>query len=286
MTTKIPKFLTNAKGIWLFLCATMLFAVIFVLVYQPAGYMKTTEALAHWNKHLYTVIQFLAGSAILATSRFIFLHFYRRHSLVFRDLVLWVVAEFVVISLALTMIAWFLNAAPELDLNDLLRRVSFNIASIIVIPYSLTYLAFTLLERKHQIEALNDIIDKRHTAAVESTENLNFYDRGGKLAFSTRRVNVLYIEAADNYSNIHYINEEKEDTFILHNSLKNIDNPELYQGLLRCHRSYMVNTDNVKLLRKEKDGLLIELSQGARPIPVSRTYNDNVVRFFAGSASV
>ena len=107
-------------------------------------------------------------------------------------------------------------------------------------------------------------------------------DRGGKLAFSTRRGNVLYIEAADNYSNIHYINEDKEDTFILHNSMKQLDSSDEYKSLLRCHRGYMVNIDNVKLLKKEKGILVLELTQGARSIPVSKTYTDRVVRFFAG----
>lgn len=140
-----------------------------------------------------------------------------------------------------------------------------------------------LRERRHQIESLNNLIDKQQEKKLESSENMNFYDQGGKLAFSTKRTNVLFIEAADNYSNIHYINEGKEDTFILHSSLKKLENREKYEGLLRCHRGYMVNIENIKLIRKDKDGLVIELSQITKSIPVSRTYNEKVVRFFAGT---
>ena len=197
-------------------------------------------------------------------------------------MLLWIAGELVLISFILTIIASLINADENLEFYNLLGRVSFNITTILVIPYAGTTLILMLRERRQQIEALREYIEKQEETRQEKTENMNFYALGGKLAFSTHRDNVLYIESADNYCNIHYLNEGKEDTFILHNSLKNLDNRTKYSGLLRCHRGYMVNIDNVKLLRKEKDGLVIELSQGVKAIPVSRTYNERVVKFFAG----
>ena len=141
---------------------------------------------------------------------------------------------------------------------------------------------FYLDDRRRQIAVLQRVVNSMTESGLNENDNINFHDRGGKLAFSTRRGNVLYIEAADNYSNIHYINEDKEDTFILHNSMKQLDSSDEYKSLLRCHRGYMVNIDNVKLLKKEKGILVLELTQGARSIPVSKTYTDRVVRFFAG----
>ena len=281
--TKIPKFLSEKKGIWLFLISTLFFAIIFILVYRPAGYMRTSEALSHWNKHIYTAIQVIAGFIILAFSRFLFYHLQKKHHFQIRDLIFWLVGEIIVISFSLTVIALFLNADPNLFFVDLLQRVSFNIVTILVIPYGASVLILMLVERRHQIEELNKMIDRQQEQRLASSDKMNFYDLGGKLAFSTNRANVLYIEAANNYSNIHYMNEGVEDTFILHNSMKNLDNPEKYVGLLRCHRGYMVNIENVKILRKEQGMLVLELTQGARPIPVSRTYTESVVNFLAGN---
>lgn len=282
---KIPKFLTEKKGIYLFLTSTLLFAVLFILVYQPVGYMRATEFPSVWNKYLYTAIQIFIGFIILLFSRLLFYHQQQRHHFTAWTLVAWIITEIVVISLVLTFVASFLNADENYDFRTLLWRVSLNIVSILVIPYGASVLILMLRERRHQIEELNNLIDKQQEQDLGSSENLNFYDRGGKLSFSTSRSNVLYIEAADNYSNIHYINEGKEDTFILHNSMKQLDDPERYKGLLRCHRGYMVNIDNVKLLRKVKGILVLELTQGAKPIPVSRSYTERVVSFFAGSSS-
>lgn len=277
----IPKFLSEKRSIWLFLLSVLFFAILFILVYKPAGFMRTSELLSPWNKYIYTAIQVFSGFIILLVSRISLAHFLQRHDTDFSGIALWIALEMIVITLVLSVIASLLNAAEGLDFVELLWRVAVNIISILFIPYVITVLIFMLQDRRHQIDTLSKRIENMSGGNDMGNDNMNFYDRGGKLVFSTRRSNVLYVEAADNYSNIHYINEGKEETFILHNSMKQLDISENYPNLLRCHKSYMVNIDNVKLLRKEKEGLLLELAQGARSIPVSRTYNEKVVHFFA-----
>ena len=60
------------------------------------------------------------------------------------------------------------------------------------------------------------------------------------------------------------------DTF--DESVKELERQLANSGIVRCHRGYMVNIDNVKLLRKEGISLLIELSGGGKTIPVTKTY--------------
>jgi DNA-binding LytR/AlgR family response regulator len=53
-------------------------------------------------------------------------------------------------------------------------------------------------------------------------------------------------------------------------------------NIIRCHRSYMVNFDKVKVIRKEKDGLKLELDHpDIIDIPLSKTYLSNVMQNFA-----
>ena len=53
-------------------------------------------------------------------------------------------------------------------------------------------------------------------------------------------------------------------------------------GLIRCHRSYIINFKKVKILRKEKDGLFLELdSDEIADIPVSKTYVDEMIKLFS-----
>jgi DNA-binding LytR/AlgR family response regulator len=52
--------------------------------------------------------------------------------------------------------------------------------------------------------------------------------------------------------------------------------------IIRCHRSYMVNFEKVKVIKKDKDGLKLELDNpSVTDIPVSKTYVDNVMQTFS-----
>lgn len=281
-TVKIPKFLTEIKSIWLFLATMLVVTLLFIVFYQPVSYMRADEPVSSLNIYIFTVIMVSSGSGMFIISRMLLYLIQRKHSMEFFHYIIWLSVELIVISVLLTVIAFFLGNEANMIFSDMLWHVSLDFLSVIAVPYIISVLAFYLDDRRQQVRSLRRLVDATSAQLSSESENVNFYDRGGKLSFSTRRSNVLYIEAADNYSNIHYINEGKEDTFILHNSLKQLDDPEKYKGLLRCHRGYMVNIDNVKLLRKEKDGLVLELAQGGRSIPVSRSFNARVVQFFAG----
>ena len=279
---KIPKFFNEMKSIWLFLGTMIVVSMLFVVFYQPAAYMRAEVPVSKLNIYIFTVIMFSSGSAMFIISRMLLYYIEHKHTMEFFHFIIWMVGELVVITVLLTVIAFFLGNQANLAFSDMLWHVLLDFLSVIVVPYAIAVLVSYLDDRKQQVHSLQRIVDSVSAQLPTEGENMLFYDRGGKLAFSTRRSNVLYVEAADNYSNIHYINEGKEQTFILHSSMKLLDDTEKYQGLLRCHRGYMVNIENVKLLRKEKDGLVIELVQGSRPIPVSRSYNQRVVEVFAG----
>ena len=125
------------------------------------------------------------------------------------------------------------------------------------------------------------LMQEENASLLSGEQNINFYDKGGRLAFTTRSSNVIYVEAADNYANIHYLNEGKEDTFILHSSLKDMERDYAEYGLLRCQRGYLVNVFNVKLMRKDKTGFQLELNQLSRTIPVSKHYAAALLEHFA-----
>jgi len=70
---------------------------------------------------------------------------------------------------------------------------------------------------------------------------------------------------------------------LIRNSLKWIEeNLTTETPLVRCHRSYVVNLEKVKVLRKTKDGIFLELDTEQTPdIPVSKTYYERVMAKFS-----
>ena len=284
LSVHAPQFLTEKRSIFLFLILVSIFEILFLTVYKPMGLLRTNEHLTQWSPVFYMVILEVTGLGTLVVSRLFLLQRQKRKPLKLYEYALWVVVEIVAFTLLLSTVAFYINANKELSFLSILWRALLDIITVLLIPYIISILVFLLREKQQEIAALNAMVLEQKVEVSTPDEMMNFYDKGGRLAFATKKKNVLYVEASDNYTNIHYVNEGKEDCFILHSSMKQVEQNYAKQGMLRCHRGYLVNIANVKLLRKEKDGLAIELAQSEKIIPVSKTYVEKVAHCFASAA--
>ena len=279
----IPKLLTQKRIVILFFALVLLFCIFFVVVYRPIGLLQPQGILSSLDFRLYSIILVLLGLVVFSVSRRS-LYLVQRHvKMSLGAYFIWIGCEFFVLVVLLTVAAWYLNENPNVSWLELAGRVIIDIVALLTMPYIVTVLVFLLQQKRLEIATLTDQLQE--SKAVGSSDSrdevIQFYDKGDKLVFVTKRSNVLYIEAADNYTIIHYLSGDKEDTLILHNSLKNIAETFSSQGMVRCHRGFLVNLENVKYLRKEKDGLVLEIASCERLIPVSKTYAEDVVKQFA-----
>jgi hypothetical protein len=279
----IPKFLTQKKTIMLFFALVVLFCIFFVAVYRPIGLLKPSGLLSSLDYRLYSIILVLIGLVVFSVSRRLLFITQKRISMKLGSYLVWIGVELFVLVASLSTAAWLLNENDSVGLPDLVGRVFVDIIALLTVPYIVTALVFLLKQKRLEIASLtNQLLETQTQAEEESRDDvIQFFDKGERLVFVTKRSNVLYIEAADNYTVIHYLSGDKEDSLVLHNSLKNISETFSSQGMVRCHRGYLVNLENVRYLRKEKDGLVLEIAYCDRLIPVSKTYAEDVVRQFA-----
>ena len=64
--------------------------------------------------------------------------------------------------------------------------------------------------------------------------------------------------------------------------LKTVEETFRNSLLIRCNRKYIVNRQKVKVLKKERDGYVMELDNESIPqIPVTKTYLKNVLKDFS-----
>lgn len=144
-------------------------------------------------------------------------------------------------------------------------------------PYSVLHLYFSYQEKERQLR----LLEEDRTEVANRLSVFSFYDEKRELRLSVKRSNLLYIESADNYVCIWYLNKGVLTKFMLRNSLKAIEESLAETNVLRCHRSYMVNFDQVKVIRREKDGVYLELGVEKVPdIPISKTYSEKVTHWF------
>ena len=283
----VRRFLTRQESILLFFALTGALAILFVVFGQPTSVLGFIEQRSSLSPLGQVTISFVSGFGVLVMSRELLWIINRWHELTPVSIGIWLILEMLLCVSVIALVLWAVSGAGTMQLAMVVGDLVLGVIAIQVVPYVVTYLLFRIHESREEIARLRQVIEKHDAALIPPVDSkVNFYAKGGRMSFSTKMSNVLYIEAADNYVNIHYLNDGKEDTFILHNSLKEIEKHFVGSCLIRCHRGYMVNVDNVNLMRKENLGIILELNQCAKVIPVSKSYTAPVIQYFASNTDL
>jgi hypothetical protein len=280
--TSIRRFLTRHESILLFLSLTLVVAVLLVVFGQPTSILNYFDQRSSLTPLGQITISFISGFGVLLLSRLVLFLVGRKRDLAPAAMVIWIVAELILCVSVMALVLWGLCGGGAVNLTPLVGDLVLGTIGVLLVPTVVTYLIRRLREAQGEVMRMRQLLGHQDVQAKQAADaSINFFAKGGRLAFSTRMGNILYIEAADNYVNIHYVNGEKEETFILFNSMKNIEKSFAGTSLMRCHRGYMVNADNVRLMRKEALGLVLEINHCAKTIPVSKSFAEPVTQYFA-----
>jgi DNA-binding LytR/AlgR family response regulator len=276
----IPSYLTNKRNIVRMVLLTAAFALVFINFYEPFG-VNVWFDITPWQLLLYSSLITLTGVLVVVFSRILMYYRCKRNPINYWQYFAWVFGEISLMALFYALyIKLFLQ--DKRFFPDLLKLSAQNTALLLLLPYSVLWLYFSWQEKKQRLEDLT----KGQATPDTSKGMFSFHDEKGVMRFSVKIDNLLYIEAADNYVNIYYLNNERVTRFMLRNSLKNLE--ELMKGteVVRCHRRYMVNCSRVRVIRREKEGVVLELDcPTTTDLPVTKTFMENVMRNFSDFAS-
>jgi lytTr DNA-binding domain protein len=201
-------------------------------------------------------------------------YYAKKKPITYGDYILWVFFEIIFMSLFYT--GYALSVNKERDVLQTLQESTINTALVLLLPYSILMLYFSWQEKEKQLELIDKVSAEKGESKV-----IAFYDEKRELRLSVKRSNLLYLESADNYVCIWYLNKDTITRYMLRSTLKAVEEELASDYILRCHRSYMVNFDHVKVLRKGKDGVFLELGIPNVPdIPISKTYSETVTQKF------
>jgi hypothetical protein len=139
-------------------------------------------------------------------------------------------------------------------------------------------LSFTILCYPYTFFALL-IAHIRPDEVEVSEENLvRFTDNTGRLKLVIAHDVILFVEAQENYISIHYMEGEKLKEYSLRQSMRGIEELMEKHGIIRCQRSYFVNPQHVKVLRRDKEGFIqaeLDVAQ-SKSVPVSPKYYEQL----------
>jgi DNA-binding LytR/AlgR family response regulator len=111
----------------------------------------------------------------------------------------------------------------------------------------------------------------KETSISQTSRLFTFSSESGTELITIARPDFLFATAADNYVELHYLANGVPKKSLIRSTLTRIEetlNPET--RILRCHRAYIVNIDQVRNFSGNAQGLKLELSNTQESIPVSR----------------
>lgn len=277
----IPRYLLTKRNQIILVTSAAAFALFFIIVYQPFGVLQWgRERVSEFMFVIYSLLIVLLGMSIVAISRVIMYYRTQKHEISILNYAIWVFVELAIMAIAYTICS--ILADVQEDIWVAFKSALQNTSLILLIPYIICITAFTLQDKNERLRQIEDDFDKAVAQKMASKGLISFYDERGELQLSVTKDNLLYIESADNYIYIWYMKNNLPKKLMLRNTLKRTAESLAETNVMRCHRGYMVNMEQVKVLRREKENFYLELGiEGVKDIPVSKTYGDAVMKWLS-----
>ena len=277
----IAPYLIEKRNITNLILFTALFALVFINLYSPFGSDQWFE-LTKLQFFTFSSLVILLGVMVVVISRVLMYLVCKRKIITLLQFLLWIAAEVLAMAMFYALFEKF--ALHDKRAFSFLVKISAqNTALVLLLPYSVAWLFLSWRDKKEQIR----ILAESSGTLDNMPDMIPFYDDRSVLKFSVKKESLLYLEASENYITIFYLNKGKVSKYLLRATMKKMEENFAGTSLIRCHRSFMVDFEKVKVIRKEKDGLKLELDNPeVMDIPLSKTYLDNVVQNFARFSEV
>lgn len=92
---------------------------------------------------------------------------------------------------------------------------------------------------------------------------------------------IRYLSAADNYVQVYFLENGVLKNRILRSTMKKMEDVLVaYPNFFRCHRTYLVNLDQVRHVSGNAQGYRLHLEGVEEPVPVSRNLNEVILERF------
>lgn len=277
LTQPYPREPRNLRQWLLTAAGTGVFVALFLLVFQPFGAAQWDDPSKPYVLGGFGVVTFLClgltGLIFPAT----FKSWFSEPSWTVGKEIFWSSANVGIIALGnMVYSGWMFgggygNLVPWLGVT----------AAIGMIPMTvITLVNYVRLLRKYTTADLH--VEKHEPEATKPPLilPLTFIAENEKDSLTLALNDLLFVESADNYSEIVFLQNERLKKTLLRGSLSHFEAQAHHPDVVRCHRSYVVNLGQVESVSGNAQGYKLQLKNYPSLIPVARRYGDLVAAYF------
>jgi hypothetical protein len=240
----------------------LIYSVFIMEVFQPFNFnlwLRTEGIISSVGLGLATFG--IIGSLIVALSQLVIRTLIKINQFKLKHFILWVLGELILISIMLTLAI----RDPRFSFFEEIKTTLGYTSLVLILPYSFSIVitAFIYHMREKTVKS---------KFSAEQMDLISFKDERDQVKFSVKRKDILYLESTDNYITVYFLNDKVVSKHMVRTSLKKLEDLNISDFLVRCHRSFMVNLENVLWMKKEGRNFVLKIKQLDSLIPVSRSY--------------
>lgn len=262
-TTKIA----SIPGTIIHILVISLFILVFTLYYRPSAVNEFLN-LENTSFGFNSTILFCIALLTLSVTRWCMYALRKFRNISGMNYLLWCIGETMIVAMFSAL--YLVLISPDGHTFFGMSGMAFlYLLTTMVYPYGVLWLLFERYLRNEDA-----------TKAVDENSLIRFYDEYKKLRLVIAHEAIMFIKSEDNYVQIHYLDKNKTQKFILRSSMRALEDDLAKKGLVRCHRSYYINPSYIKIVHRDESGLIVaELNQdGFDSIPISRKYQDAITK--------
>ena len=265
----------SAKRRWIIILGMGIFVYLFLLFFRPFGLNTLPRDSAHIILLGYGIICSCILFIDLIVVPFLFPSLFKEEKwTVWKEIIyiLWNISTIGFGNAFYTNWHWKTNLTMQWLINFQLMTLM-----VAILPVSaLVLIKYITLLRKNLKETVALSQTMNHKKRLDA-----FKDEMIMLSAENPRDNIMlpandlmFINAADNYIEVHYLENGNAKKKLIRSSLKNARNDlKAYTAFYRCHRAWIVNLDMVKSITGNSQGYRLLMENSELQIPVSRNLN-------------
>ncbi len=249
-------------------------AFVFLNFFEPFG-LYYDESISHEEVFIELFIAMLIAFIILLLLQFVVRVLFKINKFTPITLFLWFLFEAIFVAFAWSVLEIIGNDFPDSFLDEVLKNfVAYTL--IMFLPY------FLFVSYMHVKDVIKKLENENREKIPESNfiKDITFKDENDTVKLVLKIDNLLFIQSADNYVEVNFFENGVLSKSLLRNSIKKLETAFANTPVIRCHRSFIVNTNNIELAKKTSSGFNLTLNQVPEVvIPVSKSYISEIKKF-------
>ncbi|MFH6604009.1 LytR/AlgR family response regulator transcription factor [Maribacter algicola] len=258
-------YLDSTRNKLILIGAIGLYSSFFLIVYSPFN-------IDQWKNDAYWKYVLL-GILVIFVTQFVLRPLFGIKTFNYRSLIFWCLFELFLMATALHVIF----AAPHVTLSEKIfdyLNTLWIVTLIAAIPYFMVLVYLVLRERLSAQKEIENKILKNSSNTAEKLLTITGENEKIKLAIKYNQL--LLVKSAGNYLELFYLQGESVKKELVRSSLKEFEEKTIDTGIIKAHRSYLVNINHIASLKKTKKSYeLIVQHLPDTTIPVSTSYKDS-----------